>query len=384
MRHHNSLFHQILQFMPWRRFDELVAEHGADARVRRLTTKSQLVALLYGQLSGAQSLRDIEVTLSSQGAGLYHLGAAAPHRSTLADANAKRPARVFVDLFGALLERARPGLRRHAREAIHLIDATCVPLHALARGWAPDKTRGGAGAKLHVDLDPGPGLPVHFDITPVRTNDITVAKRTVAVAGESYVFDLGYYDFGWWRQLHDAGCRFVTRLKRHTRPRLVETRAVAPGAAIKADRVVRLDGRLASNRANPLTDIDLREIEVVISTGKRLRILTNDLDAPAEEIAALYKTRWQIELFFKWVKQNLSIRRFLGTSENAVTIQIAVALIAYLLVRMAHAAQTAVAPMLAFARLVRANLMHRRRLDHLHRPPEPNRPDPTQPELALC
>lgn len=384
MRHHNSLFHQMLQFVPWNRFEQLVASHGADTRVRRLTTKSQLVALLYGQLSGAQSLRDIEVTLSSQATRLYHLGASAPHRSTLADANARRPARLFVELFDALLQRAHPGLRRHAREAIHLIDATCVPLHALARSWAPDKKRGGAGAKLHVDLDAGTGLPVHFDITPVRTNDITIAKATVAVPGETYVFDLGYYDFGWWRRLHDAGCRFVTRLKCHTRPSLVETRVVAAGGPIKTDRIVRLDGRLASNRASPLAGIDLREIEVEISTGKRLRIVTNDLETSAEAIADLYKTRWQIELFFKWVKQNLKIRRFLGTSENAVTIQIAVALIAYLIIRMAHAAQPAVGQVLAFTRLVRANLMHRRRLDRLDRPPEPIRTNPAQHELALC
>lgn len=384
MRHHNSLLHQLLQFLPWSTFDQLVEGYGADARVRRLSTKSQFVALLHGQLSGAHSLREIEATLASQRARLYHVGVKAPARSTLADANAKRPADVFCDLFGVLLGQTQRGLRRHAREAVHLIDATHIPLNALAQSWAPGKKGEAAAAKLHVDLDGLAGVPVHFEVTPGRVNDITMAKRLVARPGETYVFDLGYYDFGWWRELHDAGCRFVTRLKRHTRPSLVATRPVPAGGAIVADRIVRLDGRQSSQRANPLADIELREIEVVISTGTRLRIVSNDLAAPAETIAALYKARWQIELFFRWVKQNLKIRRFLGTSENAVRAQIAVALIAYLLLRLAHATQRAVPSLLTFTRLVRANLMHRRALDRINGPPPPNHPHLDQLDLALC
>lgn len=383
MRHHNSLLHQLLQFVPWSKFDQLVDRYGADARTRRLSSKSQLVALLHGQLSGAHSLREIEATLASQAARLYHVGAKAPARSTLADANARRPAGVFCDLFGVLLLHAHTGLRRHAREAVHLLDATHLPLHALAQAWAPGKRGQAAAAKLHVDLDGTAGLPVHFEVTPARINDITVAKTLIARPGETYVFDLGYYDFGWWRELHDAGCRFVTRLKRHTRPSLVAERPVAEGGPIVADRIVRLDGRLKSNRLNPLAGLELREIEVVIATGTRLRIISNDLAAPAEAIATLYKTRWQIELFFRWVKQNLKMRRFLGTSENAVRTQIAIALIAYLLLRMAHAAQTAVPSILTFTRLVRANLMHRRALQSLNAPPDPRPPNHNQWELDL-
>jgi hypothetical protein len=384
MRHHNSLLHQLLQFVPWSTFDQLVERYEADARVRRLTTKSQFVALLHGQLSGAHSLREIEATLTSQATRLYHVGAKAPARSTLADANARRPAEVFCDLFGALLCQAGRGLRRHAREAVHLLDATHLPLQALAQAWAPGKSGQAAAAKLHVDLDGTAGLPVHFEVTPARINDITVAKALILRPGETYVFDLGYYDFGWWRELHDAGCRFVTRLKRHTRPTVVETRPVADGGPIVTDRIVRLDGRLKSNRINPLAGLELREIEVVIATGTRLRIISNDLAASAETIAALYKARWHIELFFRWVKQNLKIRHFLGTSGNAVRAQIAVALIAFLLLRMAHAAQTAVPSILTFTRLVRANLMHRRALDRLKGPPDPKPPNHDQSELDLC
>ncbi|PDS93054.1 IS4 family transposase, partial [Rhizobium sp. S9] len=200
-----------------------------------------------------------------------------------------------------------------------------------------------------------------------NVNDITAAKVMPIEAGATYVFDLGYYDFGWWAKLNAAGCRIVTRLKSHTRLAVTEEKAVSPDGTILSDRVGLLPQRMAKSRRNPMSG-PVREICVQIETGKILRILSNDLDAPAEEIAALYKRRWAIELFFRWVKQTLKIRHFLGNSENAVRIQIAVALIAYLLLQMAKADQTTVTSPLAFARLVRANLMHRRRIDRLLQP----------------
>jgi len=385
MRHHNSLFHQLLQFVPWGEFERAVDAHGADARVRRLTTKSQLIALLYAQLSGAQSLREIEETMASHERRLYHLGATAPARSTLADANAKRPAQLFADLFAVLAASASPGLRRATREAIHLVDASSIRLTDISRAWADYKTHG-ALVKLHVDFDAGDEVPANFAITPARVNDVSLAHALPLEPGATYVFDLGYYDFSWWAKLNAAGCRIVTRLKTHTRPRIVETRVVAAGGPVQSDRIVAIDGRLKSARGarHPLAGIALREVVVAIANGRTLRLLTNDLAAPAERISALYKARWQVELFFRWVKQHLKIKRFLGTSENAVRTQIAVALIAYILLRMAHHAKSFPASLLAFARLVRANLMHRRPLADLEVPPPPIRRDPRQAELALC
>jgi Transposase DDE domain/Domain of unknown function (DUF4372) len=367
MRHHNTLLHGLLQFIPWGRFDALVDEHGSDRRVRTFNSKSQLIALIHAQLSGASSLREIEATMASQSARLYHLGAKPPKRSTLSDANAERPAGVFCGLFEALLAQAHPELRRASREAIRLIDATSVGLTAQSQAWASYDAHG-CGAKLHVVFDPAAALPVHFVVTPARVNDITPAKAMPIEPGATYVFDLGYYDFSWWSALDAHSCRFVTRLKSHTKPTLIEERCVEPGGPIIADRIVRLANRLAASRRNPLAR-DLREVHVRIDTGKVLRLVSNDLDAPAQEIADLYKTRWQIELFFRWVKQTLKIRRFLGASENAVRTQIAAALIAYLLLRMAHAAQRGVRSLLTFARLVRANLMHSRAIDQLAAPP---------------
>lgn len=184
-------------------------------------------------------------------------------------------------------------------------------------------------------------------------------------AGATDVFDLGYYDYGWWAKMDAAGCRIVTRFKSNT-PLTVTAELAVPEAAtsILSDRIGLLPQRQAKSRKNPFSD-PVREVRVRIETGKVLRILCNDLDASAQEIADLYKRRWTIELFFRWIKQTLKIRHFLGTSENAVRIQIAVALIAFLLLRLAQAAQKLVKSPLAFARLLRANLMHLRRIDRL-------------------
>lgn len=385
MRHHNSLFHQLLQRVPWDRFATAVDRHGADVRVRRLSTKSQLVALLHAQLSGASSLREIEAALSSHSARLYHLGAKAPARSTLADANAKRPFAVFNALFMELVKLAHPGLRRMTREAIHLIDSTSLRLSDLSADWA-GRRADDIAVKAHVDYSADGGVPAHFAVTPSRASDITVAKAWTIAPGETYVFDLGYYDFAWFSKLHASGCRFVTRLKDNTRPRVIEEHPVASGSAIRADRIVAIENRLRSarGRSNPLSGIPLREVVVVIQTGKTLRILSNDLEASAEAIADLYKTRWQIELFFRWIKQHLKIKRFLGTSENAVRIQIAVALIAFILLRLASEATRASIGLTTFARLVRANLMHRRPLEKLDKPPPRPLSDPRQQELCLC
>jgi IS4 transposase len=383
MRHENSLLHEVLKFVPWAAFDRLVDEHGADRRVRRLSTKSQFVALVQAQLSGAVSLREIEATMASHETRLYHLGVTAPKRSTLADANACRPATLFAEVFGVLLKQAHSGLRKVSKDAIRLIDSSRITLNALSRNWAHyDATCD--GAKLHVVYDPDAIMPVHFAVTPARTNDMVAAKEMPIEPGATYVFDMGYYSFIWWGELDASGCRFVTRLKANTPTRTVEERRVKKGGAITIDRVVMLPTRLMHARTHRLGEKPVREVHVVIDSGKTLRLVTNDLTSPAEDIANLYKTRWEIELFFRWIKQTLKIRKFLGTSENAVRVQIAVALIAYLLLRMAHATQTSVSSLLAFARLVRANLMHSRSIHDLDRPPPPKPLDPNQMDFALC
>jgi IS4 transposase len=381
MRHHNTVFHSILKLVPWGVMDRLVDQFGTNKKVRRLTTQNQFVAMLYAQLAGSESLRAIEAGFESHAARLYHLGACAVSRSTLSDANAKRSCAVFTGLLAELMGRCEQALGRQVADAAHLIDSTSFRLNSLSADWARFSS-GVYGAKLHVVYNPDSGRPSFADVTPGNVNDITVAKTLPIKAGATYVFDLGYYDYGWWADLHQAGCRIVTRLKANTPLRVVHRNPVPDSPGILSDRIGHLPVRQAKSRRNPFAD-PVRELRVRTDTGSILRIVTNDLDAPAAEIADLYKRRWQIELFFRWIKHILKIRHFLGTSQNAVRIQIAVALIAFLLVRMAHTLQNSVPSLVAFVRLIAQNLMHRRPIDRLLEPP-PIFQDQRQYSLKLC
>ena len=381
MPHHNTVFADILKFIPWQRFESLVEEYDADARVRRLSTKGQFLALLYGQLSGASGLREIVTGLSSHAARLYHLGADPIRRSTFSDANTLRPAGVFADFLETMMKQAHRGLRRKFAETTYLIDATSVRLNEHSADWARFST-GVCGAKVHVIYDADADRPIYAAVSAAKLNDITAARQMPIEPGATYVFDLAYYDYAWWAELDTMGCRIVTRFKSNTPLDIVTELPVARGSNILSDRIGFLPARQAGSRHNPMQDA-VREIRVTTDTGKVLRILSNDLDASAEEIADLYRRRWAIELFFRWVKQTLKITRFVGVCENAVRIQIAVALIAFLLLRLAQAAQTAIQSPIVFGRLIRANLMHRRSFDSLLEPP-PILQDKRQMSLGLC
>ena len=211
MRHHNSVFHGILKLVPWGVFEALVDKHGADHRVRRLDSKSQFIAMLFGQLSGASSLREIEAGLESHAARLYHLGGRCVARSTLADANARRPWALYGDVFAHLAAQAGRPLRRQLGDGLRILDATRIELCSLSSGWL-DTVNGHRAIKLHIAYDPGSGLPVRATTSDQRVNDITPAKAMPIEPGMTYVFDLAYYDFAWWGRLHAQGCRFVTRI----------------------------------------------------------------------------------------------------------------------------------------------------------------------------
>jgi IS4 transposase len=372
--HQNIVMHDLVKHVPWARLDELVAAHGADAAARKLTTKQHFLALLYAQLSGASSLREIETGLSSHESRLYHLGGAPIRRSTLSEANRGRPVAVFSGLLSELMKQAHRRVRQAVKESIYLIDATILPLNGLSADWAEFST-GVCGAKAHVIYDPAADCPIYASVTTRSVNDITAAKDMPIEAGATYVFDLGYYDYAWWAALDAKGCRIVTRFKSHTPLTVTETRPAPAIGSILSDRVGYLPKRQAKNRKNPFQE-PVREITVTIETGKTLRILTNDLEASAQEIAGLYKRRWAIELFFRWVKQALKIKKFLGTNQNAIRIQIAVALIAFLLLRIAHNVTRSTDSLLTFTRLVKTNLMHRRRIDRLIDTPARNQPEP--------
>ena len=361
--HHNSVFHDVLKLVPWWRLDDLTMELGTNAEARKLTPKQHLIAMLYAQLFGSPSLRAIENGLKSHEPRLYHLGGTGVKRSTLADANRQRSPEVFAGLLAALIGQVHRGLRKQMQESLYLIDATILPLNSLSAKWA-HFSEDVYGAKAHVIYDPDADCPVYLSVSARSVNDIVAAKAMPVQAGATYVFDLGYYDFAWWNALDEIGCRIVTRFKSHTPLKVIQTKEIATVGPILSDRVGHLPQRQANRRKNPFQK-PVREIRVKIQTGKILRILTNDLTASAQEIADLYKRRWAIELFFRWVKQNLKIRKFIGTSENAVRIQITVALIAFVLLKLAYAAIKPVYSFLEFTRLVQGSLMERRRIDRL-------------------
>ena len=344
-----SLFSTLMQHLPMAHFDRAVKRHEADKGVRSLTTRSHLGAMVIGQLTGAQGLRDVEAAAAAEAGELRRLRMLPAARSTLADANASRAPEAFEALIAPMYDKLSPTQQRKARDEVRILDSTRILPGAGAGEWARFAAAHVA-AKVHVVYDPDREAPLFFEVSSGNVNDITIAKHKLSImAGASYVFDLGYYDFGFWAELDAQGCRFVTRVKKNTVLTVIEERPVAPASAIVSDRIVTLPERLARSRANPYHKPG-RAIVVTLETGRRITVFTNDLDSPAQNIADLYKARWKIELFFRWLKQNLRIRHFLGTSRNAVRIQVAVAIIVYLVLRFLHKASNTAKSFTTFAR----------------------------------
>jgi IS4 transposase len=254
---------------------------------------------------------------------------------------------------------------------VRLIDATPIPLNSLHK-WADwnGRTR---GLKTHVIYDPEGDRPVHLEITAATVNDVVAGRRQPIEPGATYVFDKAYADYAWWQRLHAAGCRFVTRPKSNVPLRVLSQRPVSEddrqSAAIESDSVV----ELASQQRLRLP-IGLRRIVLRREDGRLLTVLSNDLERSAGAIAALYRKRWQIELLFRWIKQHLKIRTFLGRSENAIRLQILAAMIAYLLLRIAARDSRSNLLALRFADLVRTRLFEHRSVAHLDKLPSTAQP----------
>lgn len=328
-----SIFSQILKLVPRAEFDRAVRKHEAEKHAKGLTSWSQFIALMFCQLGGAHSLREIIGGLAASEGKLRHLGVhLAPTRSTLAYANQHRPWQVYKELFDALVRQCHgeAALRKRKfrfKRPLLSLDSTTIPLCLSLFDWALYRKQKGA-AKVHVVLDNASLLPQFAVITDGKTADITVARRMTFPAGALLVFDRGYEDHAWWRKLTAGGVRFVSRLKDSTHYAIVEQRPVSDPNVIR-DEVIVLASEKDANHA-----LRLRRVEVWVENKQdTLAFITNDLKLAASTIAAVYKDRWQIELFFKALKQSLRIKAFIGTSENAVQTQIWTALIAILLVR---------------------------------------------------
>lgn len=324
--------------------EEHDGNHGVGAGPKAWTCQRHLTAMLFAQFAGLSSLREIEHGLAAQPQALYHLNLRLPRRSTLSDAQRERPAAVFRDICRSLLGRASRSVRQEGAALIQLVDSSPIPLRDPCFDWAEADNRI-RGLKLHIGYDSRTDVPDWAEITSPKLSDVTTARDHMPVMpGATYVFDKGYADYGWWHRLNEEGALFVTRLKDNAKRRDISPRAVA-GEGILEDNDVKIGhARPRGGAINPLYDVPLREILVERDGKAPMRLITNDLDRSATAIAALYKERWRIELLFKWIKQNLKIKRFIGRSENAVKIQIYAALIAFLLLRMFRHTHAAALP----------------------------------------
>jgi IS4 transposase len=324
--------------LPRGTFDQLVKRHNADKYCKRFGHWDHLIAMLYAQLSGATGLRPLETGFNSHAAHHYHLGTSPIKRSTLADANEKRPDTVFSDTAAWLMGKVSRKLRQQSKELMYLIDSTSLTLKGreFDRWTLKNRNRNTQGMKLHVVYDGHREIPVWHNFSAANVNDV---ERALAVPLETdalYVFDKGYNNYNWWNSIDEIGSRFVTRFKRNSGIKIEKEFEIPEDAAgiVLADELVSFKNKRPSGgRINLYHGKYLRRVTVARPDKETPIILaTNDFTSSALEIAQRYKERWGIELFFKWIKQHLRIKQFLGRTENAVRIQILTALISYLLV----------------------------------------------------
>jgi putative transposase len=371
MRYSDSILGHLLKPLSRRWFDSLVDRLGGDAYDKKFGSWPHLVALVHAQLAGICSLRALQMSWNANAHHHYHLGVGPLARSTLSDANGRRPAAIFAATFSKLSGLAGRLMRREGEEMVRLLDATPIPLGKVI-DWAKRNGRI-RGLKMHVLYDPVNDNPTLVEITDANINDIEIGRTVPIEAGCVYVFDKGYCRYDWWASIDAAAAHFVTRMKSGARFRALHWRPVEQDRGdrftILDDAEVKLGGKNKAKLAIPM-----RRIRVRRDDGSRITLLTNDLKRSAVQIASLYKMRWQIELLFRWIKQHLKIRTFMGYNPNAIRLQLLAAMIAYILLRIAATQSRRDIPAIRFAELIGARLFHRIALADIDRP---NRCNPT-------
>ena len=328
------VFAQLMDHLPMHTFRRTVARFGGDRWVKSFSCQEQFRAMAFAQLTYRESLRDIEICLSAQSSKLYHMGFREPvRRSTLADANETRDWRIYADFAQRLIVQARQlyadeefGL--DLKNSVYALDSTTIDLCLSVFPWAHFRTTKSA-VKMHTLLDLRGNIPSFIHISDGKLHDVNVLDLLVAEPGAIYVMDRGYVDFSRLYALHQVGAFFVTRAKSNMDAARVYSAASDRENGIICDQTIRLVGvQTCQHYPEHLRRIRFKDPE----TGKTLVFLTNQRTLPAATICALYKSRWQVELFFKWIKQHLRIKKFYGTSENAVKTQIWIAVSVYVLV----------------------------------------------------
>jgi len=371
----NTVLSQLLKMLPRHEFERLANTHDGKRRSDALSRWSQFVSLSVGHLGGRTSLRDIEATLQTQAQHRYHLASQPISRSALGRANEGLDYRFFEALFKTLYHRCTQPAPRHGfrfKDKLFSLDASLISLSIKVFPWA-DYNRKKAAFKLHVGLDHDGLIPGFAAVTLGKNSEMEQAGKWAFPKGSVLVFDKGYNRYSWHNALTEQGLIWVTRIRGNALYRVVERRPVAPGSNVTSDQTIEYTGKNAQERSlPPVRRIGYRDPE----TGKRYVFITNQFKWSAQTIADIYKQRWQVELFFKWIKQNLKIKAFLGTSENAVMTQVLVALCLYLLLAYLKFQSRIGKSLQQITRLLQINLFIRRPLLELLQPlPQPPPPD---------
>ena len=382
MGHHNTVIAQMLKLIPRHEFDTLANQHHSGRPFRKASRWSQFVTMMVAQLSGRNSLRDIVENMTAQIHKLYHLGTGKLSRTTLSRINEDKPYQLYEALFGRLLARCQTATPKHNfrfKNKLYSLDATTIDLCLSAFPWAKFRSTKGA-IKLHVGLNHEGYLPEFITVTDGKTHDITAARAMDLPQGSIVVVDKGYNDYAWYKQLIDNNIFFVTRLKSNAKYRVIERLDVVKSKGITSDQIIEFTGTQTAKKCpNRLRRIGYRDEE----TGKHYVFLTNNIALAAKTIADLYKARWQVELFFKWVKQNLKIKSFVGTSRNAVLTQIWIAMCAYLLLAYLKFQSKLTQSMQQILRILQLNLFEKRSLIALLRGDPVNSEPPDQHQARL-
>jgi len=364
----NTRFEQLLKGLSRGEFENMVSNRESDKHSKGFSSWHQLVTMMYAQLSGCRSLRELETGFNNQAAHHYHLGCREVKRTTLSDANAKRDAELFMDVCRSLMGKVNRKLRRDVNDFLYLLDSS--PITLKGRGYdewtLEDRTRNTQGVKLHLLLNSKTEVPHYFNITAANINDITDATHVEIEQGATYVFDKGYCDYNWWHEINTSDAKFVTRFKKNASLVIVKAQAIPTAAreVVLKDYIVKFKNK--HPRAKHINNYEAPLRQIVIDRPDHdtpLILATNDFERSAEEIAACYKKRWGVELYFKWVKQNLKIKRYLGRSENAIRIQIATALISYLLMALHRHTYRVKSSMKELLVLVSTSLFQRPEID---------------------
>lgn len=329
-----TLFAQVMEYVPWKTFGRIIERHSGDAGVRTLSCADVFRVMAFSQLTWRESLRDIEVCLAANQTKLFHMGLkGVPARSTLSDALNQRDWRIYHALAMRLIARARELCAKEPLDidldaTIYALDSTTIDLCLSLFDWAPFRSTK-AAVKMHTLLDLRGAIPAFIHVSDGKMGDVNVLDILPIEAGAFYIMDRGYLDFARLYKLHQVGAFFVTRAKRGMNARRVYSTATDRTTGVMCDQRIALNGfYVAKGYPEQLRRIRFKDPE----SGKTLVFLTNNMTLPPLMIAALYKSRWQVELFFKWIKQHLRIKRFLGTSENAVKTQIWCAVSTYVLI----------------------------------------------------